>query len=184
MYSFNLCPLNKVKVIILGQDPYHNIKETYSGTMIPEAMGLSFSISNDIKKRPPSLRNIIKELNNDLGTNNDFTDLTKWCQQGVLLLNSSLTVRQGKPGCHLKLWEKFTNSLIKAISDDYSGIVFLLWGNYAKSKLDLINLNKHYCLTATHPSPLSANRGGWFGCKHFSKANEILKKINKEPIEW
>ncbi len=182
--AFNLCPLNKVKVVIIGQDPYHNFKETISGEKIPEAMGLCFSVPNNIKKKPPSLMNIIKEVNSDLNKNYKFTDLTKWAKQGVLLLNTSLTVRQNKPGSHLKIWEIFTNSLIKGISDEYKDIVFLLWGNYAKSKICFINLEKHTCLTAVHPSPLSANRGGWFDNKHFSKTNELLIKFKKEPIDW
>lgn len=172
--AFNLCDLEDVKVVIIGQDCYHGSKQ---------ANGLCFSVDNGIK-HPPSLRNILKEIKSDIGIKriqSDFTDLAK---QGVLLLNSSLTVHEKIAGSHLKIWEKFTDKLIKYISDyKTDGIVFILWGNYAKNKKKFIS-NKHYILEGTHPSPLSANRGGFFGNKYFSKCNQILIENNKEIIKW
>lgn len=182
--SLNLCSPNTLKVVILGQDPYHNYKKNNNNENVPEAMGLAFSVLNNISKKPPSLKNIIKELNNDLNLNITNSDLTNWANQGVLLLNTSLTVLQKTPGKHIQVWTVFTNSLIKMISDEFENIIFLLWGNHAKEKIDFIDTAKHHVLTAAHPSPLSANRGNWFNCKHFSKTNEILNSLNKEPILW
>lgn len=173
--AFEHCSFEELKVVIIGQDPYHGVGQ---------ANGLAFSV-NEGQKLPPSLRNIFKELNQDVGFEiPNHGDLTTWAKQGVLLLNSILTVEEGKPGSHQqKGWETFTNTIIKKISDESNGVVFLLWGNYAKSKMDLIDANKHFILTAAHPSPLSAYQG-FFHCKHFSKTNEYLLQQGKKPIEW
>ena len=165
---------NDIKVVIIGQDPYHGKGE---------AMGLSFSVPNNIKT-PPSLRNIFKELNNDLNINNINNDLTNWSKQGVLLLNSILTVEENKPLSHKKYnWELFTNNIIKLINDKRDNIVFILWGNYAKEKKSLITNKTHYIIESNHPSPLSANRG-FFNSKPFSKTNEFLKQHNIKEIDW
>lgn len=171
---FNYFNFNKLKVVILGQDPYHGINQ---------AMGLSFSVGKNIKL-PPSLKRIYKEIESDLNIAKDYNngDLTNWAKQGVLLLNTALTVREGNPGSHSKIWIEFTNEIIKYINEHSEGIVFLLWGNHAKKYKSFVDLNKHYCLEASHPSPLARN--GWFGCKHFSKTNEILKNNNKSVIDW
>lgn len=173
--AFELCPLSKVSVVILGQDPYHKAGQAH---------GLAFSVPEGIAI-PPSLRNIFKEINSDIGlptpTGGDLTYLTK---QGVLLLNSSLTVAAGKPGSHTKLgWEHFTDAVIHTISEKREHVVFLLWGAFAESKRTLIDEQKHLVLSAPHPSPLSAYRG-FFGCKHFSQTNTYLKKFHYQPIEW
>ena len=170
----NICDLSNLKVVLLGQDPYHQKGQ---------AMGLSFSVPENIKI-PPSLVNIYKELKTDCNIEHTNGDLTNWAKQGVLLLNTSLTVRESCPNSHQKYWRPFTDNLIKYISDNKEGIVFLLWGNNAKDKKKLIDFEKHYILEANHPSPLSANRGGWFGCKHFSKTNNILEKNGKTKILW
>ena len=172
--AFDLCSFEDIKVCILGQDPYHQEGQ---------AMGLCFSVPVDIKI-PPSLVNIFKELYQDLGSQKIDGDLTSWAKQGVLLLNSSLSVRESCANSHSKLWKDFTDNAIKYISDEREGIIFILWGTNAKSKKKFIDDNKHYILESNHPSPLSANRGGFFGCKHFSKCNEILLRNNKTQIEW
>ena len=172
--AFKLTSFENVKVVILGQDPYHGPNQAH---------GLSFSVNYGIKI-PPSLANIYKELKSDI----DFAipshgNLTSWANQGVLLLNATLTVRAGEPGSHQKKgWETFTDAVIKLISDKKENCVFLLWGNFAKSKINLIDLDKHLVLTAAHPSPLAG--GAFFGCKHFSKTNEYLKSKNISPIDW
>jgi len=173
--ALDLVSERNLKVVILGQDPYHGAGQ---------ANGLAFSV-NTGQKIPPSLRNIFKELYDDIGAPiPNHGDLTAWAKQGVLLLNSVLTVEEGKPGSHQhKGWEKFTDNIIQNISDENEGIVFMLWGNYAKSKSNLINANKHLILEAAHPSPLSAYQG-FFQCKHFSKTNNYLMSIGKKPIEW
>lgn len=172
--AFNLTPFNEVKVVILGQDPYHGHGQAH---------GLSFSVPNGVKA-PPSLVNIFKEINTDVGIPVPQTgNLTKWAEQGVLLLNATLTVRENQAGSHQnKGWETFTDAVIKTLSDQKEGLVFLLWGNYAKNKAVLIDHNKHLVLTAPHPSPLA--RGGFFNNKHFSKTNEYLKQHGKTPIDW
>ncbi len=169
------CLFEEIKVVIIGQDPYH-------GT--GQANGLAFSV-NVGQKIPPSLRNIYKELKDDVGFEiPTHGDLTAWAKQGVLLLNSVMTVEEGKPGSHQhKGWETFTDAVINKLSGENNGIVFLLWGNYAKSKMELIDASKHYVLTAAHPSPLSAYQG-FFHCKHFSKTNEYLLQQGKKPISW
>lgn len=172
--AFDLCSFEDIKVCILGQDPYHQEGQ---------AMGLCFSVPVDIKI-PPSLVNIFKELYQDLGIQKIDGNLTSWAKQGVLLLNSSLSVRESCANSHSKLWKDFTDNAIKYISDEREGIIFILWGTNAKSKKKFIDDNKHYILESNHPSPLSANRGGFFGCKHFSKCNEILLINNKTQIEW
>jgi uracil-DNA glycosylase len=174
-YAFNKTPLSKVKVVILGQDPYHGKNQAH---------GLSFSVQNGITV-PPSLRNIFKELQQDLKlTPPENGNLTKWTEQGVLLLNSTLTVREKEAGSHQKLgWEGFTDSVISKLSSKKNGIIFLLWGAFAQKKSVLIDTKKHYILKTTHPSPFSAYRG-FLGCKHFSKTNEILTKNNQKPIDW
>ena len=171
--AFNLCSFQKIKIVILGQDPYHGENQAH---------GLSFSIKKGVSL-PPSLKNIFKELNSDLKIRiRENGNLSKWAEQGVLLLNSILTVRKGMAGSHKKKgWEIFTDNVIKEISKNKKGIIFILWGKYAEAKKDLIDKKKHYILQATHPSPLSAHRG-FFGCKHFSKTNKILSKNNKKII--
>ena len=174
--AFSLTKLENLKVVILGQDPYHGIGQ---------AQGLAFSTPENIKN-PPSMQNILKEIESDLGKKSscEHGDLTSWARQGVLLLNAVLTVEEKKAGSHQKLgWEIFTDNIIKYINENCSDIVFLLWGSPAIKKNSLIDENKHHILTAVHPSPLSAYRG-FFGCKHFSKTNEILKSLNKVPIVW
>lgn len=172
---FKYTPLKDLKAVILGQDPYHNAGQ---------AMGLSFSVPNGIIP-PPSLVNIYKELQSDLGIAPVKSgDLTKWAKNGVLLLNTSLTVRSGMANSHKNIgWEVFTDSVIKKISDNKENVVFLLWGGNARSKKKLIDTKKHLVLECAHPSPLSAYNG-FFGCKHFSKTNEYLIKHGLSPIDW
>ena len=173
--AFKQTPFSKLKVVIIGQDPYHNKGQAH---------GLSFSVPDGIAK-PPSLINIFKELKNDLGIEIPPNgNLEKWALQGVLLLNASLTVRQNEPCSHAKTgWLQFTDQIIKKISDEKEGIVFLLWGKFAQEKQSLIDETKHFVLKAAHPSPFSADRG-FFGCTHFSKTNELLMKQQKSPIDW
>ncbi|MFA6334690.1 MAG: uracil-DNA glycosylase [Bacteroidales bacterium] len=172
--AFDSTPFDKVKVVILGQDPYHGPGQAH---------GLSFSVPEGINF-PPSLVNIFKELYTDLGVKPPKNGcLSRWAVQGVFLLNAVLTVRAGEAASHSKIgWTIFTDAVIKKISDKKSGVVFLLWGNFAKGKRDLIDSSKHYILEAAHPSPLAG--GAFFGCRHFSKTNEILSRIGKEPINW
>ena len=172
--AFNTTPWDKVKVIILGQDPYHNPGQ---------AMGLSFSVPQGTKL-PPSLKNIFREIKTDVGIElPDHGDLNSWASQGVFLLNSMLTVEEKKPGSHKKIgWQEFTNAVIRLLSDKKEGLVFLLWGNFAKSKKDLIDGSKHLILEAAHPSPLA--RGAFFGSKHFSKTNDFLISKNQKIIDW
>ena len=173
--AFNYTPFYKVKVVLLGQDPYHGPGQAH---------GLCFSVPNGIQK-PPSLVNIFKEIQSDLG----FPipkggNLEKWAKQGVLLLNATLTVRAHEAGSHQKKgWEQFTDAAIAAISREQTGVVFLLWGAYAQAKVSLIDQSKHHVLLAPHPSPLSVMRG-FYGCKHFSKANELLRLQGKVEIDW
>jgi uracil-DNA glycosylase len=173
--AFNQTPYDKVKVVILGQDPYHNPGQ---------AMGLSFSVPEGVKP-PPSLMNIYKELNKDIGLAIPTSgDLTKWANQGVLLLNAALTVRENEPASHAKIgWMEFTNDVIKHLSNEKKGLVFLLWGNFAQQKMIYIDATKHKILKAAHPSPLSAHHG-FFGCRHFSLTNEYLMYHNFDPIDW
>lgn len=172
--AFELTPVDKVKVVILGQDPYHGPGQ---------AMGLSFSVPDGVKM-PPSLRNIFKEIEDELGVRmSGRTNLEDWARQGVLLLNAVLTVRGGQPASHGNIgWQEFTDAVIRYLSDNCEGIVFLLWGNFAKSKRALIDTSRHYVLEAAHPSPLAG--GAFFGCGHFAKANEILINEHKTPINW
>ncbi|WP_291286274.1 uracil-DNA glycosylase [Flavobacterium sp.] len=175
--AFNSCAFEDLKVVIIGQDPYHGEGE---------ANGLSFSV-NDSVKIPPSLRNIYRELNDDLDSIFMPTsgNLEKWAQQGVLLLNASLTVRKDSPNSHKHLkWNLFTDAVIQAISDQKENVVFLLWGSFAQKKGAKINRSKHCVLESGHPSPMSANQGKWFGNKHFSKTNEFLKSKGITAIEW
>lgn len=173
--AFNECPFDKLKVVILGQDPYHT-----PGV----ANGLAFSANPD-KRIPPSLLNIYKEIKNDLGSPiPDNPDLTKWAQQGVLLLNATLTVRKGEAGSHQKKgWEEFTDNVIKTISDKKENLVFILWGAYAQKKEILIDNKKHLIIKSAHPSPFSADRG-FFGSKPFSKTNTYLEEKGLTPINW
>jgi len=174
--AFSLTPLETVKIVILGQDPYHGEGQ---------AQGLSFSVPSQIKI-PPSLRNIYKELADDLNWSEipESGDLTKWATQGVLLINAVLTVEKAKAGSHAKKgWEQFTDNVIRYINEENTGVIFLLWGSYAIKKSSLIDTNKHHILTAVHPSPLSAYRG-FFGCKHFSRSNQLLIGQEKTPIQW
>ena len=174
--AFNLTPVEEVKVVILGQDPYHGPNQAH---------GLSFSVQKGVKI-PPSLQNIYKELQQDIGFKiPSHGNLSSWASQGVLLLNAILTVKKGQPASHRKIgWEQFTNAVIEKLSNQQKQLVFLLWGNFAKSKLPLINSNNgHLILTAAHPSPFSAHNG-FFGTKHFSKTNDFLKKHNKKSINW
>lgn len=172
--AFNLTPFDKVKVVLLGQDPYHQPNQ---------AMGLSFSVPYGVRI-PPSLQNIYKELQADLGIPPSKSgDLSHWAREGVLLLNSILSVEGGKPTSHQHFgWQHFTDAVIAQINARCNGIVFLLWGNYAKAKKALIDTNKHFVLEAAHPSPLA--RSGFLGCRHFSKTNEILLSLGKTPIHW
>ncbi len=174
--AFKLCSWQDLKVVILGQDPYHGLGQ---------ANGLCFSV-NDGVPFPPSLKNIFKELKNDINFTIPISgNLEHWAKQGVLLLNATLTVEQGKAGSHQKKgWEIFTDTIIKEISNKKQGIIFLLWGGFAQQKIKLINSDNHYVLKAGHPSPLSANKGHWFGNKHFSKVNEILDKQHQKLINW
>src|SRR5574344_326896 len=174
--AFSLTKLENLKVVILGQDPYHGFGQ---------AQGLAFSTPANIKN-PPSMQNILKEIQSDLGKKSicEDGDLTPWAKQGVLLLNTILTVEEAKPKSHHNLgWEVFTDNIIKYISDNCEDTIFILWGSPAISKTKLIDRKKHHILTAPHPSPLSSYRG-FFGCKHFSQTNEILKSLNKEAIIW
>lgn len=172
--AFELTPVDDVKVVILGQDPYHGPGQ---------AMGLSFSVPDGIAT-PPSLRNIFKEVESDLGIEmSGRPNLENWARQGVLLLNAILTVRAGAPASHSAIgWQQFTDSVIKYLSDKRQGIVFMLWGAFARSKAELIDHDRHLVLEAAHPSPLA--RGAFFGCRHFSRANEYLLSQGKEPIDW
>ena len=174
--AFNLCPFDKVKVVIIGQDPYHELGQAH---------GLSFSVNDGIPF-PPSLVNIFTEIKQDLGTPIPATgNLTRWAEQGVLLLNATLTVRAHMAGSHQrKGWEEFTDAAIKALNADREHLVFILWGGYARSKASLIDASKHLILQSVHPSPLSANRGGWFGNHHFSRCNAYLQQQGIEPIKW
>lgn len=172
--AFDLCPLDKVKVVILGQDPYHGEGQ---------AMGLSFSVPDGVPA-PPSLKNIFKEIETELGIRmSGRPNLEKWAAQGVLLLNAVLTVRAGEPASHSSIgWQQFTDRVIQLVSDKCDGVVFLLWGNYARSKASLIDESRHTVLQAAHPSPLA--RGAFFGCGHFARTNEILVSQGKSPIDW
>jgi len=173
--AFDSTPFNKVKVVILGQDPYHGPGQAH---------GLCFSV-NDGVKHPPSLVNIFKEIESDLGIPYPRSgSLIPWTQQGVLLINATLTVRAHQAGSHQKKgWEQFTDAVIKNLSEQKENLVFLLWGNFAISKSALIDQTKHHILTSVHPSPLSAHRG-FFGCKHFSKTNMLLSQNGLKPINW
>ena len=174
--AFNKTPFDKVEVVILGQDPYHGENQAH---------GLSFSVQKGITI-PPSLRNIYKELTTDIPgfVTPNHGDLTEWAEQGILLLNASLTVRANMAGSHQKKgWEQFTDHVIKTLSDKREGIVFILWGAFAQAKAALIDTGKHYIIFSAHPSPLSAHSGFW-GSKPFSKTNEILLKEGKKPIDW
>ena len=174
--AFSLTKLDNLKVVILGQDPYHGFGQ---------AQGLAFSTPANIKN-PPSMQNILKEIQSDLGKKSicEDGDLTSWAKQGVMLLNTILTVEEGNPKSHHSLgWEVFTDNIIKYISDNCEDTIFILWGSPAISKTKLIDRKKHHILTAPHPSPLSSYRG-FFGCKHFSQTNDILKSLNKEAIIW
>ena len=174
--AFNLCPFDKVKVVIIGQDPYHEPGQAH---------GLSFSVCDGVPF-PPSLQNIFKEIEQDLGRPIPMTgNLTRWAEQGVLLLNATLTVRAHQAASHQRRgWEEFTDAAIKALNADRDNLVFILWGGYARSKAPLIDSSRHLILQSVHPSPLSANRGGWFGNHHFSRANAYLTEHGKEPINW
>jgi len=174
--AFNHCHFNNVKVVVIGQDPYHGVGQ---------ANGFCFSVNDDIK-HPPSLINIFKEIENDLGiTYPKSGNLMPWADQGVLLLNATLTVRAHIAGSHQnKGWEQFTDAVIKTLSKERDSIIFLLWGGFAKKKKKLIDQTKHSVLETGHPSPLSANRGYWFGNKHFSKTNSLLQQVGETTIEW
>ena len=174
--AFNHCTFDHCNVVILGQDPYHGFGQ---------ANGLCFSV-NDGVRMPPSLLNIFKEIKEDLG--NDIPksgNLERWADQGVLLLNATLTVEAGKAGSHQnKGWETFTDAVIKVLSEEKKDLVFMLWGKYAQDKGKVIDESKHHVLKAKHPSPMAANYGGWFGCKHFSQANRYLEEKGLKPIIW
>ena len=174
--AFDKCPVENLKVVLLGQDPYHGEGQ---------ANGLSFSVRDGIA-HPPSLVNIFREIQEDLKLPYpESGNLSRWAEQGVLLLNATLTVRANTAGSHQgQGWETFTDAVIKSISDNCQHIVFLLWGGFAKKKMALIDTQKHCVLSSGHPSPLSANRGHWFGNKHFSKTNEYLTSVGKENIDW
>jgi uracil-DNA glycosylase len=173
--AFNHTPFHQVKVILLGQDPYHGYGQAH---------GLCFSVPDGVPQ-PPSLQNIFREIRDDLGIDPPpHGNLIRWADQGVLLLNATLTVRENQAGSHQgKGWEQFTDAAITALSGKREGLIFLLWGNYAIAKRELIDLSRHFILTAPHPSPLSAARG-FFGCRHFSQANTFLRQMGKEEIHW
>lgn len=173
--AFNLTPFDAVKVVIIGQDPYHGPGQ---------AMGLSFSVPRGVSS-PPSLINIFKELKQDIGVSiPSHGDLTSWAQQGVLLLNASLTVRANEPNSHAHIgWHQFTDAVIRILSEQKENLVFLLWGRFAQDKQALIDGLKHHILKAAHPSPFSADKG-FFGCRHFSKTNEYLVRNGKDPVDW
>ena len=174
--AFNQTPFSSVKVVILGQDPYHGPNQAH---------GLAFSVQRDVPF-PPSLNNIFKELKNDLPDfrKPDHGDLSLWAAQGVLLLNTTLSVAAGKPASHQNRgWEILTDQIIKILSNEKEGLIFMLWGKHAQNKKQLIDSNKHYILEAAHPSPLSAYNG-FFGCRHFSKTNQILLQNGQKPIDW
>lgn len=172
--AFDLTPLDKVKVVILGQDPYHGIGQAH---------GLSFSVPEGVPA-PPSLKNIFKEIESDLGVKmSGYPNLENWARQGVLLLNAVLTVRSGEAASHGKIgWQEFTDAVIRCISDNCEGVVFMLWGNFARTKTPLIDHSRHIVLEAAHPSPLA--RGAFFGCRHFSRANAALTASGRKPIDW
>ncbi|HEC1577288.1 TPA: uracil-DNA glycosylase [Campylobacter upsaliensis] len=172
--AFNLTPLNSLKIVLLGQDPYHKQNQ---------AMGLSFSVPKGVPI-PPSLRNIFKELNADLGVKIPQNgDLSAWARQGVLLLNAIFSVEENKSLSHsLWGWQEFSDNIIKKLSLEKEGLIFILWGKFAQSKKSLIDTRKHFILEAAHPSPLA--RQGFLGCRHFSKSNALLEKLGKEPIKW
>ena len=172
--AFDLTPVDKVKVVILGQDPYHGPGQAH---------GLSFSVPEGVPA-PPSLKNIFKEIETDMGVRmSGYPNLENWARQGVLLLNAVLTVRSGEAASHSKIgWEQFTDAVIRCISDRCEGVVFMLWGNFARSKRDLIDRSRHHVLEAAHPSPLA--RGAFFGCRHFSQANSLLASRGLAPIDW
>ena len=174
--AFNLCPFDKVKVVIIGQDPYHEPMQ---------AQGLSFSVADGVAL-PPSLHIIFKEINNDLGKPMPQSgDLTRWARQGVLLLNATLTVRAHQAASHQRHgWEQFSDAVISTLSSQCDHLVFILWGGYARSKASLIDRSRHMVLESVHPSPLSANRGGWFGNHHFSKCNAYLREHGIQEIDW
>ncbi|MDE1207392.1 uracil-DNA glycosylase [Tenacibaculum larymnensis] len=174
--AFDFCSLDDLKVVILGQDPYHGVGQ---------ANGLCFSVHDGIT-HPPSLINIFKEIEKDVNIPYPKSgDLSRWAKQGVLLLNATLTVRAGEAGSHQKQgWEQFTDAVIQKISEEKKDVVFLLWGGFAKKKTKLIDKNKHHILTSGHPSPLSANRGYWFENKHFSKTNDFLQSKGTSTIQW
>lgn len=178
--AFNSCAFDDVKVVILGQDPYHGEGE---------ANGLVFSVNDGIKI-PPSLRNIYREINAEYESifepiEQTSGNLERWAKQGVLLLNATLTVRKDTPNSHKHLhWQQFTDAVIQTISNEKENVVFLLWGSFAQKKANLIDTTKHHVLTSGHPSPMSANQGKWFGNQHFIKTNEILESVGKEKVEW
>lgn len=172
--AFDLTPVDKVKVVILGQDPYHGPGQAH---------GLSFSVPSGVPA-PPSLKNIFKEIESDLGVKmSGYPDLEKWARQGVLLLNAVLTVRCAEAASHSRIgWQEFTDAVIRYISDNCEGVVFMLWGNFARTKAELIDRSRHVVLEAAHPSPLA--RGAFFGCRHFSRANQALVSFGRTPIDW
>jgi uracil-DNA glycosylase len=172
--AFDLTPVDKVKVVILGQDPYHGFGQAH---------GLSFSVPEGVSA-PPSLKNIFKEIETDMGVRmSGYPNLENWARQGVLLLNAVLTVRSGEAASHSKIgWEQFTDAVIRYISDNCDGVVFMLWGNFARGKRELIDASRHCVLEAAHPSPLA--RGAFFGCRHFSRANAWLTAAGRTPIDW
>lgn len=174
--AFNLCPFDRVKVVIIGQDPYHEPGQ---------AQGLSFSVPEGVPF-PPSLQNIFKEIQLDLGKPMPPTgDLTRWAEQGVLLLNATLTVRAHQAASHQRHgWEQFTDAAIRALNAERENLVFILWGGYARSKAQLIDRSRHLVLESVHPSPLSANRGRWFGNHHFSQCNAYLREHGEQEIDW
>ena len=174
--AFNLCPFDRVKVVIIGQDPYHEPGQ---------AEGLCFSVKDGVMM-PPSLINIFKEINDDLGAAMPRSgSLRRWAEQGVLLLNATLTVRAHQAGSHQRRgWEEFTDAVIQAVARDKQHVVYMLWGGFAKTKVRFINPSVNLVLQSAHPSPLSANRGGWFGNHHFSQCNEYLRQTGQEPIQW
>ncbi len=174
--AFNLCPFDRVKVVILGQDPYHEPGQAH---------GLSFSVPDGVRF-PPSLQNIFKEIHDDVGGSVPYSgDLTRWARQGVLLLNATLTVRAHQANSHATYgWQQFTDAAIRALTSGREELVYMLWGSYARSKANMIDRQRNLVLESVHPSPLSANRGGWFGQHQFSRCNAYLTEHRQQPIEW
>jgi uracil-DNA glycosylase len=180
MKAFDMFDVSQLKVVIIGQDSYHNM----SKSEIPLASGLCFSVPNECHKCPPSLRVIFNELEHEYGCKRTNTDLTDWSKQGVLLLNCALTVQEGKPGSHMKIWKAFTNDVIEYIASNATNVVYILWGEFAKSFAANVQKERNLVLVCRHPSPLAQNKGPFIGNNHFVSTNQYLESVGKEPVKW